>query len=184
MKALKNHIVTLGIALGVSLSASGFNVIGDGPSQRKMLGRESVVMFTKSGKVTVTGSGSVQILLVGGGGGGGIPGSNAYAGGGGGGAGGYVSTNAVPVAAGEYDVVVGAGGLIGQNGGDSSVFGITAYGGGHGANGDTTSAGSSGGSGGGACISFDDCVNKGVKFQDGALAGHLDENNCGNAGGK
>lgn len=93
--------------------------------------------------VTVTRSGIIDYLIVGGGGGGSR--------GGGGGAGG-VLLGRKEITTGTYTVIVGSGGSadipIGQTGGISSAFGITAFGGGGGSEPDTDPAG--GGSGGGA----------------------------------
>jgi len=97
-------------------------------------------------------NGRVEYLIVAGGGGGGS--ENGGVGGGGGGAGGVITGSITP-ATGTYPVVVGNGGAGGAypgsgtaaNGGNSSVFSLTALGGGGGANQDT--AGASGGSGGG-----------------------------------
>ena len=106
--------------------------------------------FTPPGGVT-----GVEYLIVGGGGGGGWRGGD-NGGGGGGGAGGLltnVGDDLLAVSAGSsYSVVVGAGGLPvdednGLNGGDSSIFGLTAIGGGGGAR--FSNDGNSGGSGGG-----------------------------------
>lgn len=92
--------------------------------------------------------GSMDVLVVGGGGGGG------GSGGGGGGAGGLV-LDTIEVTPGTYTIQVGSPGQggVGQstaatNGGDSSAFGYTATGGGHGGT-RGIDAGSSGGSGGG-----------------------------------
>lgn len=89
-----------------------------------------------------------EYLIVGGGGGGGADI------GGGGGAGQFIESSVNTVTAQSYTVTVGNGGAggvtsgaNGADGGDSSVFSITAAGGGGG--GGLTSAGSSGGSGGG-----------------------------------
>lgn len=109
--------------------------------------------FTSSGTFSVlSGSDSVDYLIVGGGGGGGVIG-------GGGGAGGVLS-GSVSVGISFNAVVIGGGGnnsgsfsgSVATNGGDSSVFGLTAIGGGAGGRhvgGSTSTAGSSGGSGGG-----------------------------------
>jgi hypothetical protein len=90
-------------------------------------------VFTSDGTITVTAPGTVEILVVGGGGGGGM------LGGGGGGGGVVVASNTVEN--GSYAVVVGDGGSpqlgwstatgsVATKGGSSSVFGVTAYGGG------------------------------------------------------
>lgn len=106
--------------------------------------------FTSGGSFTVTYGGVVDILVVAGGGGGGYDAS------GGGGAGGYISNQAVSIAAGTYTVTIGAGGAgatggTGGSGSSSSFIGgsisTTATGGGGG--GGKQQNGSSGGSGGG-----------------------------------
>lgn len=142
-------------------------------------GAAHVHVFRADGTLTVTGAGTVDILVVGGGGGGGVPANTdtgAVYGGGGGGAGGFVYYRDVPVAAGTYAVRVGAGGAVGTNGGDSSALGVTAYGGGFGAAARHAGEPGSGGSGGGATSSYDQ------PFQGGA-ASHAAEGNVGHAGG-
>lgn len=105
--------------------------------------------FSTTGTFTVTGTKNVEVLVVAGGGGAG------YFQSGGGGAGGVAYNPSVPVTTGPYPVVVGAGGP-GASGGsatgnDSSVFSITAKGGGRGGSRSPgNQAGSPGGSGGGA----------------------------------
>lgn len=110
------------------------------------------IMIFESGSATlkVDGSGMVDIFCVGGGGGGGT-----YAGGGGGG-GGVVSTQSVKVVAGYYGISVGKGGKgsseyerAGENGDDSTAFGVVARGGGGGGSRNNAAA-QIGGSGGGA----------------------------------
>ena len=115
----------------------GLNIDPGANAEAWMIGNEEVIRFTQSGQLTVIGSGTVELLIVGGGGGGGR--WNAWPGdygGGGGGAGGVIHKESFAVAAGTYDVVVGAGGTGGGfnatkitgcagNGGDSSVFGCT-----------------------------------------------------------
>ena len=46
-----------------------FRLAGDANSKTSAVGDDDVITFTQSGTLTVTGSGSVDILLVGGGGG-------------------------------------------------------------------------------------------------------------------
>jgi hypothetical protein len=91
--------------------------------------------FTSSGQFYVQTEGIVEYLIVGGGGGGG-----GWSGSGGGGGGGVV-TGKKKVKAGNYNIIVGAGGTAGNdvgdwrnssNGGNSSAFDITAIGGGAG----------------------------------------------------
>jgi prepilin-type N-terminal cleavage/methylation domain-containing protein len=93
---------------------------------------------------TVTGSCNVEVLVVAGGGGGSA---------GGGGAGGVIATSSV-VSAASYPIVVGSGGagkvqnsVSGDNGLDTTAFGLIAVGGGGG--GKTSASGFGGGSGGG-----------------------------------
>ena len=124
--------------------------------------------FTSSGTFAVTGSGTVEYLVIGGGGGGGKGG---YGCGGGGGAGGYRSSvsgessgggasaeTALSVTDGNYTVTIGAGGAGAASGagfnGSDSVFGpITSVGGGGGGTssggGGVVAAAAAGGSGGG-----------------------------------
>lgn len=104
------------------------------------------IRFLTSGTLKFTSlngaAGGIDVFLVGGGGGGG--GAVDYSGGGGGG---YTKTSkAVSVSTGKsYSIVVGAGGGVQANGGNSSAFGFTAAGGKCGG----ASAGGAGGSGGG-----------------------------------
>jgi hypothetical protein len=108
--------------------------------------------FTSSGTFQVTsGSGNVELLVVGGGAGGGTGGT---AGRGGGGAGGIVYSSAFPVSTGSYTVTVGGGGAPGAdtsstsgNGVNSSFNTLVAIGGG--GAGPHATAGTAGGSGGG-----------------------------------
>ena len=88
--------------------------------------------FTANSNIEITVGGTVKILVVGGGGGGGMLG--------GGGGGGGVVVASGEVSSGTYSVVVGEGGsgqsgwvtsgTIARKGKNSSVFGVTAYGGG------------------------------------------------------
>ena len=103
-------------------------------------GDYEVHTFTSSGTLAVRGQSLVDILVVGGGGGGGAT----HQGGGGGGGGGVVYKQGFVVTSGVYQVSVGSGGAGAQvtgawefsadaaNGGDSSVFGLVALGGGAG----------------------------------------------------
>ena len=113
--------------------------------------------FTSNGTFAVTGSGTIDILVVAGGGQGGLPNaSDNY--GGGGGAGGLVWYTSFEVSAGNYSIVVGDGGAQtssgsgnrrGNDGSNSTAFGLTALGGGGGGGQGGTTAGRDGGSGGG-----------------------------------
>ena len=112
--------------------------------------------FTSSGTFNTNGANisSLDYLIVGGGGSGG--GGTSL--GGGGGAGGYLS-GTLSNQSGSFTITVGAGGVVnnavhrdgGQGGGNSTGFGLTAYGGGRGGGDDRS--GGSGGSGGGGCDS-------------------------------
>ena len=109
--------------------------------------------FTSTGSSTfqvTSGSGDVDVLIVGGGGAGG----NSLAGGGGGG--GVGIANSFPVSTTSYTVVVGSGGQgasgqsgKGGNGGDSSVFGQTISGGMGGKDRNDSSGTTAGANGGG-----------------------------------
>ena len=163
-------------------TASAFNIVGDANSHRFSNGEKTVLSFTQSGSLTVTGSGTIELLVVGGGGGGGELGSVSDNQGikvaGGGGAGGLVHKASFSVSAGTYAVTVGAGGAIGVNGGNSSVFSVTGYGGGFGARGGSGErTGGSGGSGGGSNCGWTTVVAGGP-----AIYG--DEDNLGHDGSK
>lgn len=121
------------------------------------VGGYNIHTFTSSGTFTVlSGVKSVEYLIVAGGGGGATDGDV-----GGGGGGGGLITGTYSASPQAYSVVVGAGGTGGTNsytpgtggggngtqGGNSSLFGLTAIGGGYG--GTRSQAGGSGGSGGG-----------------------------------
>lgn len=142
-------------------------------------------LFSNPGSETITfsESGYVDVLIVGGGGGGGSGGSN-Y--GGGGGAGGVVFIENYYVDQGSYAVTVGAGGAgaatssgaDAESGEDSSVFGLTAIGGGFGGNQRTGNVGNGGSGGGGA---YNDPG--GLGLQPGSASGGLgNDGNSGNAG--
>jgi hypothetical protein len=117
--------------------------------------------FTSSGIFTVlSGTGSVDYLIVGGGGGGGGAQASNDCGGGGGGAGGML-TGTITASTQGYTVTIGGGGsgggeqTSGSNGGNSSVFGVTCIGGGGGAarvgGGSSSTPGNGGSGGGGTC---------------------------------
>jgi len=119
-------------------------------------GSYRVHAFTSSATFTVPSGLSItaDTLVVAGGAAGGQ--HNSFSNyGGGGGAGGLIYDTSRSVTSGSYSVVVGAGGSgpdandRGNNGGNSTVFGLSAIGGGGGGHQDTTNAGKSGGSGGG-----------------------------------
>ena len=129
-----------------ALSAFGGVQVADLPatvSQTKQ-GEYTILTFTNNASFTVTSPGEVDVLVVAGGGAGL---------GGGGGGGGVIYRTGYSVSAGKQKVVVGMGGdpkaakASGKDGGDSSVFGLTAIGGG--AGGSVNAKGANGGSGGG-----------------------------------
>jgi|GEM_PF-919563 len=124
-------------------------------------GGYTVHTFTSSGNFSVTGSMSVDALIIAGGGGGGKSENTGGDGGGGGGAGGLRTLSSLALSSGNYSVVVGDGGAgatvtssKGVNGSNSSFSTYTSIGGGgggsdnHDING--INKGADGGSGGGA----------------------------------
>lgn len=135
-------------ALSLVQTATAVNVVGDANAETIISPSNTIIKMTKSGTLTVTEPGEIEILLVGGGGGGGRNGAWPYYGGGGG-AGGVIHQTTFPVTAGEWDVTIGAGGEVSENGGMTTAFGLTAWGGGHGATygGANASSGASGGGG-------------------------------------
>jgi hypothetical protein len=141
--------------------------------------------FRNTGKITVPAAVSCEILLVGGGGGG------AFTAGGGGGAGGVVYITSAKLAAGTYDVTIGAGGAAsatdganGYPGGDTLAFGLRVYGGGGGSHGYGSEPGTIGGSGGGAGYNANS-VGSAKKAHTGSLASGVTgtDTSYGNQGG-
>ena len=139
----------------VQITDSFFSVSGGTEST---FGNYKLFTFTSNGTFTVTGSGNIDILVVGGGGQGGLPSSAVSNYGGGGGAGGLVWYTGFKVEAGDHSIVVGNGGAQtssgsgnrrGNDGSDSTAFGLTAKGGGGGGGQGGQPAGRDGGSGGG-----------------------------------
>lgn len=108
------------------------------------------IRFLTSGTLTFTelngAEDGIDVFCVGGGGGGGARKSTAIGGGGGGG--GFTTTQkAIKVTTGTpYEIIVGAGGAVASNGGETSAFGVSALGGN---SSQTVGNGGSGGSGGG-----------------------------------
>ena len=129
--------------------ASGSNVPGPvsvtGGDATFTYNSKKIHVFTSSGALTVVGgSVSLEVFMIGGGGGGG-----GYCGGGGG-AGGLVTHADITCNEGPNSVVIGTGGARRSNGTDTTFLGMTAKGGGHGAEGGGAGgAHSPGGSGGG-----------------------------------
>jgi hypothetical protein len=133
----------------------------------------TVHTFTTNGTFSVNHSLTATILIVAGGGGGG--GNNNA---GGGGAGGLVYNSSAALAAGDYSIVVGLGGLgkssgAGQSGWNSEAFGTVALGGGGGGSGDSGPNGANGGSGGGGGYNS---ASGGTATQQGSTNGGLGNN--------
>ncbi len=141
---------TLNVVTSTQLSATGGAVsYSDGYTIHK---------FTSSSNLIVTGTGNVEVLVVGGGGGGGY--NSTYGHEGGGGAGGCLYNNSYSLSTGTYTVTIGNGGSA-NNSGQNSVFGtLTAVGGGHGGarSGQTIYAESGGSGGGGAYCCAGECA--------------------------
>lgn len=145
------NIVTYNLTNNQAIWAAS-NVVNAFPIDRWNLGTDKNFKGYRNGADGTAFQGNdVQVLVVAGGGGGG--GRH----GGGGGGGGVIERTVKNITAGSYAVTVGAGGsavvnadAAGGNGGNSSVFGITAIGGGGGGSWDVTRNGTAGGSGGGA----------------------------------
>ena len=132
------------------------------------------LVITNDTTLQVTGSASFDVLLVGGGGGAGANSSNQadYRGGGGGG-GGVIYVRNVPVTAGDYPITVGAGGAVNTgaagttvNGGNTTAFDFTAFGGGPGApaTGYGATIGNIGASGGGGATDGGTTVGRGIIY--------------------
>ncbi len=125
--------------------------------------------FAQSGQFAIPHHGHVEVLVVGGGGGGGAnvtrSGETSHNNtsvfyGGGGGAGGVVHKSDLFLTNGVYEIVVGAGGPVNAgdathvNGGTTTAFGLTAFGGGCGAMGYAYNVALSGASGGGGSQTY------------------------------
>jgi len=186
---------------------------GETPTDTQV--RYKIHEFTSGGVdlIITTGPVLIEYLIIGGGGGGGVNHGGAGAGGG------YV-TGTMKLLAGTYPIVIGAGGNGGSygsstftnptNGGNSSAFGLTAYGGGCGGSrdivysGPTTlgNHGASGGGGAGTGYAYTDSTTKGGMnkiypnewkpiLNDHSIQGHVggygtsraDAVNAGNGGG-
>lgn len=141
----------------------------------------NVHTFTTDGTFTIPTNGVIEVLAVGGGGGGGN--WDSTYGGAGGGAGGFVHRAEMVVGAGEYAITIGAGGAIGQNGGDTKVFDIVAYGGGHGADYQNRTAAGDGASGGGSTTTMAETQAAERVWRAGGRAIYGDEENQGHDGG-
>lgn len=151
MKMLKLAVwAAAGLALATTQAADDFTIVPvSGTVEQKMLASGEIVMTVRNNsQLRVTGSGKIDVLLIGGGGGGGGAGGGNGGGGGGGGGGGFVYTQGVDVVSGVYDIGIGAGGNVDANGGNSTAFDLTAYGGGAGGHNSSGNNGASGGGGG------------------------------------
>ena len=148
----------MGAAVGVLLSASDAmgGLSAEGYDAYLRNGDRSVLVWHESGEVRVTEPCAVELLLVGGGGGGGSSEgtSDQSASAGGGGAGGFVYRASFELAVGTYAISVGAGGEVDACGGDTTAFGLTAYGGGNGGGFIRLPSPGNGGSGGGATVAW------------------------------
>ena len=145
---------SLVLAAFSACTANAVNVVGDANATTTYTPTNTIITMTQNGTLTVTEPGEIEILLVGGGGGGGRNllnvSSTCYGGGGGGG--GVIHASSFAVTKGEHSVMIGAGGDVSANGGDTEAFGLTAYGGGRGAGAggkNFNQPASAGGSGGG-----------------------------------
>ena len=141
--------------VSIGSTTDGFTVTGGNISATLADGSKYHV-FTASGDLVVSGSGSIDILMIAGGGGGG----NQHGGGGGGGALYYNST--LPITSGTYSVTIGTGGVggtspspDGSTNGNPTIFGpgtlshIVVNGGGFGRRMSTPSTSNQGGGPGG-----------------------------------
>tara|TARA_R110002167_G_scaffold169443_1_gene367388 strand:+ start:547 stop:2070 length:1524 start_codon:yes stop_codon:yes gene_type:complete len=132
------------LTLAAGVKEVGFSATGGSITKS---GDYTIHTFNGSGTFTPNSAGNVDYLIVAGGGAGG----NWHAGGGG--AGGVLTAASLSVTAQGYPIVIGEGGTggtssLGNNGGNSTAFGLTAIGGGRGGNYSATPP-ASGGSGGG-----------------------------------
>ena len=147
-------------------------------------GSYTIHSFTTVGSNTFTVSASVSIdyLVVAGGGGGGV------GRGGGGGAGG-VKSGTITLAAGSYNITVGAGGSFavddyqGGDGGSSSIGSLISTTGGGGGGGWRITSGRNGGSGGGASAGATLAGGTGITGQGFAGSARLDDATGGGGGG-
>jgi hypothetical protein len=151
-------------------------------------GAYSIRTFTGNGTLSISAASiNIEYLIIGGGGfGEAAPGSD----GAGGGAGGFLTNIGSPVSTGvgSYSIVIGAGGTLRNNGGNSSFNSIISYGGGFGgAPGCDGSPGNSGGSGGGGGGGSTGCLGaaggSGVTGQGTAGSAGLDDGGIGGLGG-
>lgn len=138
--------------------------------------------FTSGGTLKVNFPVSVEYLVVGGGGGGG--GTAGDSGPGGGGGAGGVLTGTTILSEGNKAIVVGAGGPAITDGDDSTFNGLTAVGGGHGAEEDLNAGdGGSGGGGGYTVAGLGGTGTAGQGNNGGTSHGKTSPYECGGGGG-
>ena len=173
------------VLVGFSAAAGqAFTVIGDESALRIVRPDETILVFEKDGTARVTQDGTIDLFLVGGGGGGGLcsP-TDGKTGGGGGGGGGVVYQKSISVQVGTYAITIGSGGAVGENGGNTTAFGLTAYGGGAGGQ-YGGHDGKGGASGGGSTYKYE--VNDHAELNKpraGGQALYSEQNNSGSSGG-
>jgi hypothetical protein len=164
------------------------------------VGSDKVLTFTTNGTLSVSGSGTIRVLVVGGGAGGGgafsnIPSSALFSGAGGNG-GEVIYNAAFSVSPGSYAVVVGNAGAGGSRqtdpnnvpGYQSSVLGIIAYGGDRGSNygangGDKLSGGASARGNDGSNGTTNDINGTSYVYGSGAGSGSISTNSNTRVGG-
>lgn len=111
----------------------------------------TIVSFYSNGTFNTTSNIIADVLIIAGGGAGG-----GVSDGGGGGAGGLIYLSNITINSGNYNAIIGLGGLgstsqiVGENGQNSSFYNYIAIGGGGGGSGDVNVNGNTGGSGGGS----------------------------------
>ena len=187
MQRKLRELCVTALAILASHGLFAANIEGDATAEQgriRLAGRD-VLTFTQNGGFKVNKTTTVELLMVGGGGGGGANknDTNNYQGGGGGGAGGVVHKESLTLMPGDYSIVVGEGGAVSENGGNTTIsgasdFSLTAYGGGAGAN-YGGNAGKNGASGGGSTLA----ATTGASQKDAGQPIHGDEDNLGFAGG-
>lgn len=120
-----------------ALAVSAVNISAD-IAKAAYYTNATVITLTNSQDIMISGSGTIDVILIGGGGGGGANRADLSQGGGGGGGGGVILRRDVAVSAGVYPIEIGSGGAAGvignatgtaDNGGNTTAFGITAQGG-------------------------------------------------------
>lgn len=183
MQRKLRELCVTALAILASQGLFAANIEGDATAEQgriRLAGRD-VLTFTQNGGFKVNKTTTVELLMVGGGGGGGKNKNdkNNYQGGGGGGGGGVVHKESLTLMPGDYSIVVGEGGAVNVNGGNTMISGaadfiLTAYGGGAGAN-CGGYAGNDGGSGGGSTFGTVECP--------AGQAGYGEEGNFGHGGG-